>query len=153
MNWTTGAGKSINFFDITQKIKSHYKNKGQVIVGTDSHIKMGKCTFTTTIVLIGAKNQKGGLYFYKIEKYNDPDRFYNRILKEAEKSINMAMKITELCPSTNVEIHIDISPEECNNRTSPMAKMLVGYAVGSGFACKIKPESFAASVVADKHSK
>ena len=114
---------------------------------------MGKCTFTTTIVLIGAQNQKGGLYFYKIEKYNDPDRFYNRILKEAEKSINMAMKITELCPSTNVEIHIDISPEECNNRTSPMAKMLVGYAVGSGFACKIKPDSFAASVVADKHSK
>ena len=38
------------------------------------------------------------------------------------------MKITELCPSTNVK-HIDISPEECNNRTSPMAKMLVGYAV------------------------
>ena len=57
MNWTTGAGKSINFFDITQKIKSHNKNKGQVIVGTDSHIKMGKCTFTTTIVLIGAKNE------------------------------------------------------------------------------------------------
>ena len=23
MNWTTGAGKSINFFDITQKIKTH----------------------------------------------------------------------------------------------------------------------------------
>ena len=39
MNWTTGAGKSINFFDITQKIKSHNKNKGQVIVGTDSHVK------------------------------------------------------------------------------------------------------------------
>ena len=63
MNWTTGAGKSINFFDITQKIKSHNKNKGQVIVGTDSHIKMGKCTFTTTIVLIGVPEKykkKGG---------------------------------------------------------------------------------------------
>ena len=65
MNWTTGAGKSINFFDITQKIKSHNKNKGQVIVGTDSHIKMGKCTFTTTIVLIGAENQKEVFTFIK----------------------------------------------------------------------------------------
>ena len=39
MNWTTGAGKSINFFDITQKIKSHNKNKGQVIVGQISTSK------------------------------------------------------------------------------------------------------------------
>ena len=43
---------------------------------------MGKCTFTTTIVLIGAENQKGGLYFYKIEKYNDPDSFTTAFLKK-----------------------------------------------------------------------
>ena len=63
MNWTTGAGKSINFFDITQKIKSHNKNKGQVMK-TVSH-KNGKMHFTTTIVLIGAENQKEVFTFIK----------------------------------------------------------------------------------------
>ena len=153
MNWTTGAGKSINFFDITQQIKTHNKNKGQVIVGTDSHVKTEKCTFTTTIVLVGAENQKGGLYFYKKEKYDDHNRIFNRILKEVEKSVNLAVKITELCPTTNMEIHIDVSPEGQGEKTSSMARMLMGYARGSGFKCKIKPDSFAASTVADKHTK
>jgi len=30
---------------------------------------------------------------------------------------------------------------------------LVGYAKGSGFECKVKPDAFAASTIADKHSK
>ena len=153
MIWLTGSGKKINFFDITQRIKTHNKKKGQVFIGTDSHIKQGKCTFTTTIILLGAEEQCGGIYFYKKEKYNEPELFYNRILKEAEKSINLAMKITEICPSTNLEIHMDVSPEEKNEKTSRMAKMLMGYATGSGFKCKIKPDSFAATPVADKHTK
>jgi len=31
--------------------------------------------------------------------------------------------------------------------------MMIGYARGNGFECKIKPQAFAASSVADKHSK
>ena len=34
-----------------------------------------------------------------------------------------------------------------------MARTLMGYATGSGFKCKVKPDSFAASTVADKHTK
>jgi len=153
MNWITGNGKETNFYDITQKIKSHNSRKGQVIVGTDSHVRKNQCTFTTTIVLLGAENQKGGLYFYKKEKYDGHNRIINRILKEVEKSVNLAVKITELCPTTNMEIHIDVSPEGQGEKTSSMARMLMGYARGSGFKCKIKPDSFAASTVADKHTK
>ena len=153
MNWTTGTGKEITFFEIINKIKSHHKNSGQVFVGTDSYINSGYCIFATSIVLLGAENQRGGLYFYKKEKYNEPTRFYTRILKEVEKSINIAIDITEICPNANLEIHIDVSPEGKNEKTSQMARMLMGYATGSGFKCKIKPDSFAATTVADKHTK
>jgi len=87
------------------------------------------------------------------EKYNEPTRFYTRILREVEKSINIAMSITEVCPNANLEIHMDVSPEDKSEKTSRMAKMLMGYATGSGFKCKTKPEAFAASSVADKHTK
>lgn len=153
MIWKDGSSENIAFYEIIQKIKTHNKKKGQVFIGTDSHIKQGKCTFTTSIVLLGAEEQSGGIYFYNKEKYNEPTLFYNRILKEAEKSINLAIKISEICPSTNLEIHMDVSPEEKNEKTSKMAKMLMGYATGSGFKCKIKPDSFAATTVADKHTK
>lgn len=153
MNWNTGSGKQITFYAILQKIKEHHNNKGQVFVGTDSLINSGKCTFTTSIVLLGAEGQSGGLYFYKKEKYNEPTRFYTRILREVEKSINIAISITDVCPSVNLEVHLDVSPEGKNEKTSRMAQMLMGYATGSGFKCKIKPEAFAATSVADKHTK
>ncbi len=153
MSWKTGSGIDITFYEIINKIKNHHKSGGQVFVGTDSFINMGSCTFTTSIVLLYAKNQKGGLYFYKKEKYNKPTRFFTRIMREVEKSVNIALEITEFCPSVNLEIHVDVSPEEKNEKTSRMAKMLKGYATGSGFKCKIKPEAFAATTVADKHTK
>ena len=153
MNWKDGSSNKTTLYRIFQKIKLHHKKNGQVFVGTDSLINSGKCTFTTSIVLLGADEQEGGLYFYKKEKYTEPTRFYTRILREVEKSINIAMSITEMCPHVNLEIHMDVSPEGKNEKTSTMAKMLMGYAAGSGFKCKIKPEAFAASSVADKHTK
>jgi len=153
MIWTSGTGNKTSFYEIIQKIKSHHKNNGHVFVGTDSLINAGNCTFATSIVLLGADNQKGGLYFYKKEKYNEPTKFYTRILREVEKSMNIAMSITDVCPNINLEIHMDVSPEDKSEKTSKMAKMLLGYARGSGFKCKTKPEAFAASSVADKHTK
>tara|TARA_R110000824_G_scaffold68645_3_gene177382 strand:- start:1380 stop:1841 length:462 start_codon:yes stop_codon:yes gene_type:complete len=153
MNWNTGSGTQTTFYEIIQKIKLHNQNNGQVFVGTDSLINSGNCIFVTSIVLLGAENQQGGLYFYKKEKYNEPTRFYTRILREVEKSINIAMSITEVCPNVNLEVHLDVSPEENNEKTSRMTKMLMGYTTGSGFKCKVKPEAFAATSVADKHTK
>ena len=33
------------------------------------------------------------------------------------------------------------------------ADMMIGYAKGVGFPCKVKPDAFAATSVADKHNK
>ena len=63
------------------------------------------------------------------------------------------MKILELYPEAKIELHLDVSNTNKESKTSKFADMLIGYAKGSGFDCKIKPEAFAAYCVADKHSK
>jgi len=153
MSWTTGSGEKINFFEILQIIKKHHGEKGLVFVGTDSFRQSNRCTFVTSIVLLSGANQRGGRYFILKEIFKQTPSFYNRILKEVEKSINIALKITEICPNVDLEIHLDVSSEEKDEKTSSLATMLRGYAMGSGFKCKLKPYSFAASSVADKHSK
>jgi len=151
--WHTGSGRSVDFFEILQKVKAHHEKNGTVYIGTDSFSEKKACVFATSIVLLGADDQKGGKYFIKKEKVVRPASFYNRILKEAEKSVNIALEITEIFPELDLEVHLDVSAEHKNEKTSPMTKMLMGYTIGSGFKCKIKPDSFAASSVADKHSK
>ena len=49
--------------------------------------------------------------------------------------------------------HLDVSSSEKDTKTSKFSDMLIGYAKGSGFECKVKPLAFAASSVADRHSK
>ena len=48
---------------------------------------------------------------------------------------------------------LDISSADKKEKTSSYADMLIGYAKGVGFKCKVKPNAFAASSIADKHSK
>ncbi len=76
-----------------------------------------------------------------------------RITSEVQKSIDVGLKILSYCPQVKIELHLDISESDKNTKTSKFADMLVGYAKGIGFDCKIKPQAFAASSVADKHSK
>ena len=71
------------------------------------------------------------------------------MIKEAENTINLSNTIMDEVPNAM----LDISPQENNEGTSHLAKMLVGYVKGSGYECKIKPYAFAAASIADKHSK
>ena len=154
-NWNTGSNDSITFSNIIEQIKKHTLLKGTVYIGTDSFFIKNKCIFATAICLYGADKQKGGRYFYiktSLNKKQFPELSI-RMIKEAEKTINLANHIVELIPTAKLELHLDISPQENNEGTSHLAKMLVGYVKGSGYECKIKPDAFAAASIADKHSK
>ena len=59
----------------------------------------------------------------------------------------------EYCPTIKVELHLDVSKSDRGEKTSKFSDMLIGYAKGSGFECIVKPDAFAATSVADKHSK
>ena len=153
--WNTGTKDIIDFNDIIEQIKIHCNYNGTVYIGTDSFFIKNKCIFATAICLYGADKQKGGRYFYiktSLNKKQFPELSI-RMIKEAEKTINLANHIVELIPTAKLELHLDISPQENNEGTSHLANMLIGYVKGSGYECRVKPDAFAAASIADRHSK
>jgi len=153
--WYTGNNNNITFNDIIEQIKKHTLLNGTIYLGTDSFFIKNKCIFATAICLYGADKQKGGRYFYTKSSLNKKQfpELSIRMIKEAENTINLANTIMYDIPSAKLELHLDISPQESREGTSHLAKMLIGYVKGSGYACKIKPDAFAAASIADKHSK
>ena len=52
-------------------------------------------------------------------------------------------------PNYNLEIHVDVGE---HGDTRNMIKEVVGMVTGNGFVAKTKPDAYAASYVADKHT-
>jgi uncharacterized protein len=154
-NWYNGKGKTTIFTDIVADIKNHSNINGRVYIGTDSQVIKQECIFSTAICLHGGVGQEGGRYYIRKIKFN-ADKFpslLSRITSEVEKSISIAMKVLKDIPKVDIELHLDISPSEKQEKSSKFADMLVGYTKGVGFECKVKPDAFAATTIADKHTK
>lgn len=153
--WRTGDGITTPFEEMLEIIKDHVNKNGLIYIGTDSFISKNKCTFASAICLHGGDDQRGGKYFFrkvsfKREKFGGLVR---RITQEVQQSIEIALMVTDEVPTAQIELHLDISPANKQNGTSPFADMLTGFAKGSGFNYKIKPNAWASQSVADKHSK
>jgi len=133
----------------------------EVIVGCDS--SSGEEPFFPVVLVVLRKGQ-GGRFFLKKIAY--PDRkFYNwkqRILEEVFLSCQLALflkgklekAITEQIKKEKLNyqfryIHADVGAA---GQTKDMIKEIIGLIKGNGFEPKIKPESFAASTVADRFS-
>ena len=155
IRWFNGSGETVTFEDIAVDIKKHAKVNGTVYIGTDSQVIRNECIFSTAICLHGADHQEGGRYYIRKVKF-DSNKFSSlieRITSEVEKSIAIALKILRDIPTVNIELHLDVSPSEKKEKSSKFADMLIGYARGVGFECKVKPEAFAATSIADKHTR
>lgn len=154
-NWYNGSRIETSFTDIVVDIKNHANLGGKVYIGTDSQVIKNQCIFSTAICLHGATNQEGGRYYIRKIKFNSKEfpSLLSRISSEVEKSIAIAMKILKDIPKVNIELHLDVSPSENKTKSSKFADMLIGYAKGVGFECKVKPDAFAATTIADKHTK
>ncbi len=126
-----------------------------IIVGCDSS-SGEEPNFPVVIVIL--RKGEGGRFFIKKIKYPSK-KFYNfhqRILEEVLLSCELALSLREKLEervksfSSNYQfryIHADVGG---NGATKDMIKEVTGLIRGNGFEPKIKPESFAASVVADR---
>lgn len=139
--------------------KPHYAY--EVIVGCDSS-PSEEPTFPVAIVVL--RKGAGGRFFLKKVHYQPTiKRFYNihdRILEEVWLSCQLALWLRENfaarvqqeknAPQYQFEyIHADVGE---NGLTRDMIKEVVGLIRGNGFEARIKPQSFAASSVADRYS-
>lgn len=125
----------------------------QIVVGTDSQPHNGSgVDFVTAIVVhrIGT----GGIYFWKRVVNKKHYVLRQRMYEEASLSLEMAETVLALLHKDgitkyDVEIHVDIGKF---GETREMITEIVGMIRGSGYSVKIKPESYAASKVADRYT-
>ncbi len=141
---------------ISEKPEKFY----DVIVGCDSSSGT-EPHFPLAVVVL--RVGEGGRFFLKKIDYKGRI-FYNwkqRILEEVYLSCQFALylrenfeKVIERLGKANLNyqfryIHADVGE---NGKTRDMIKEVTGLIKGNGFEPKIKPESFAASSVADRYS-
>jgi len=146
-------GEILNY--ISEKPEKFY----DIIVGCDS--SSGEEPHFPVAVVILRKGEGGRFFLKKIGYQNR--KFYNwkeRILEEVLLSCELALrlkenfekKIKDYPRSLNYQfryIHADIGE---NGQTKDMIREVIGLIRGNGFEPKIKPESFAASTVADRYT-
>jgi predicted RNase H-related nuclease YkuK (DUF458 family) len=154
--WKSGSNIEVQKEDMFKKIKTHIDNSGKIAIGTDSMIVNRRYVFVTAICLIeGNSSSFRGRYFYKrnIIKDEKMKQLANRMFKETHDSIEIANNISAvLGDQNNIEIHIDVNPNKIH-LSNKYESYLAGYATGCGYSTKIKPNSFAASAVADWHTR
>jgi predicted RNase H-related nuclease YkuK (DUF458 family) len=126
----------------------HYK----VTIGTDSLLLSNKnADFVTAVVVHRLGN--GGRYFWRRFELGKFHTLRDRMIQEVLISLDVAQKIlTDLkkfpLPDFDFEIHADIGE---NGPTKAVIQEIVGMIRAHNFEPKTKPESYAASNVADRH--
>ncbi len=125
----------------------------KITIGTDSEKDSNdEADFVTAIVVHRVGN--GARYFWR--RISGETKFHtlrHRITQEVLISLAIAKEFLEAiskfdAPKYDFEIHLDIGQ---NGATKVMIQELVGMVRAHNFEAKTKPDSYAATNVADKH--
>lgn len=141
---------------IKVKPNAHYK----IIIGSDSlHLEDNGADFVTAIVVHRVGN--GGRYFWRRLAMGKFYNLHDRIIQEVMLSIDTAKVILSdmeqetkrqerngLKLNWDFEIHIDVGE---NGPTKSLIQEVVGMVRAHNFEAKTKPDSYAASKVADRY--
>ena len=154
---------SLKFSEVIEEIFSFMEEdpekEYEIVVGCDSSSGVDPF-FPIAIVVL--RKKAGGRFFLRKIKYHKR-KFYNlhqRILEEVYLSCDLALLLREkiqeeyLKRKSNLKyqfkyIHADVGE---NGVTKDMIKEVVGLIRGNGFEAKIKPDAYAATVVADRYT-
>ena len=135
-------------------IKNEKNSHFRVVVGTDSELlTKGVAHFVSAVVIHHVGH--GGIYFWGQVTREGMKDLRQRMYEEATYSLSLAQRLLEEFRKRNLplekflEIHVDVG---MGGETKVMIAEIVGMIKGSGFLCKTKPDSFAASNVADRHT-
>lgn len=153
----SSSGLEMSTSDISNQISEFMKdapNKDyKVIIGTDSQALEGReADFVTAIVV--HRQGSGGRYFWRRIKDEVFHTMRDRIINEVVMSLDVAKiilkKLQEELNETDwdFEIHVDVGS---NGPSRKLIQEVVGMVRANNFEARTKPESYAASSVADRH--
>lgn len=163
-NFISPTYGEIEFSQIPEIMKNYFeKNKvyGEnfnIVIGTDS--QNFSDTKVVSVIVLQCEGH-GGIYFYKIERVNRIQDVRQKLNYETGKSLEYADKLLEMLSDEKYEelynnmhfsIHVDAGKSE-EGKTRELIPGIVGWIHGCGYECHVKPDSYAASSIADKISK
>ncbi len=143
--------------DYMQKMK-HYDVPLQIVVGTDSQ-NFDK-TKIVSVIAVTCEGH-GGIFFYEVEKIRRISDVRMKLTEETTRSLDIMTRLVEIIEkdeykelrdNSTLAIHVDAGWSD-KGKTKELIPMLVGWIKACGYDCKVKPESFASSSIADKLSK
>lgn len=129
----------------------------RLVIGTDSQAKRvnGKAEVDFVTAIVIHRRGNGARYFWRKERVHMKPILRDKIYRETTRSLQVA---EELVPDLrqavrpakyDLEIHIDVG---ALGPTREMIKEVVGMVTGNGYTARTKPQSWAASSVADKYT-
>ncbi|MEK9175178.1 MAG: ribonuclease H-like YkuK family protein [Patescibacteria group bacterium] len=151
------VGRSFSLDEVVDEINDFVKKaptrEYKIIVGTDSSPReIVKFATAVTIWRVG----NGGIHFWTSSAEKGYKNLRNRISRETMRSIILAQELRGRLKESlgdeffwNDQIHIDVGE---NGPTRDLIDAMVGMVKGYGFDAVIKPYSFGASIVADRHT-
>jgi predicted RNase H-related nuclease YkuK (DUF458 family) len=156
----SSIGKDISAREVVAEVLTYMsadpRRKYRITIGTDSELLSDKhADFVTAIVVHRVGN--GGRYFWRRFTLGRFHTLRDRIIQEVVVSLDLAKNLLlTLKDATEgrgfdweFEVHADIGE---NGETKVMLQEVVGLIRAHNFEAKIKPLSYAASSVADRHT-
>jgi uncharacterized protein len=139
--------------EIIRFMQADVKRAYTVIIGSDSlGLPNKSADFVTAVVVHRVGN--GGRYFWRRIELGKFHTLRDRIIKEVLLSLEVAqLVLAELKKEAgdvawHFEVHADVGE---HGATSALIQEVVGMIRASNFEARTKPESYAASKVADRH--
>jgi len=156
--FTTGAGKRLTFSEVVESVRAFNElPDSKIIVGADSQKINKRRGFSFVTVVCCITEGKGAHYFYW-KKYRKPHR---NMQLQAELSWKMWQEAEDITKTilalikqgidlSGIPTHHDLGYDgESRNHIKGILGMMKAY----GYKPEIKPNSFVADAIADKHSK
>ena len=143
---------------ILEYIESDTDHHYEIAIGTDSQTYTGT-KFALAIVV--HRLNAGAIFFFRTmyhEKFGK-NQLHDKLYAETQVSLDTAETvISELLDhdfdisehDVRLVIHVDVGP---NGKTKVLIPELTGWVHSAGYDVEIKPDSYAASSVADRFSK
>ena len=131
-----------------------------IIIGTDSQNFPGITKMVTVIAMICEHH--GGLYIYCTKMIDIINNVKQKLQLETGDSLVLAQDLVDILESNSkyhemytaceLSIHVDAGNSE-RGKTKKLIPELIGWINSCGYNAKVKPNSFAASSIADRISK
>lgn len=138
--------------EISRFMAEDKNRRYKVIIGSDSDgHNEEKIDFITALVVHRVGN--GGRYFWRRTELPKFHTLRDRIIKEVLLSIEATKEILTVLkklglPEFDFEIHVDIGE---NGKTKALLQEVIGMIRAYNFEARTKPESYAATKIADRH--